>query len=233
MKTPLVGTPYVIHEQEGHNYNLDSILLASFIKEIPKHIHTIYDFGTGQGVLMFYLRQKTDAEIIGYDIQQSLVDLANETILSNDIKRVKAIHQDINDVSLHQTQMIVSNPPYFKVTKDIPLSDLKTRQIARHEIHLTLETLIKVTSKSLRTKGVFYMSYRPERLQELMYVSRLYQLNIKEIRYVHAYIESPANLMLVKMVKNAGEGVNILKPLIMYDSKHEMSVALKAIYKGE
>ena len=234
MKTPLVGTPFIIDQQEGHNYNLDSILLANFIRIIPKKVKRIYDFGTGQGVLMFYLALKTQANITGYDIQKPLIELANKNIGYNHLNhQLEALEQDIKSLTIHHADMIVSNPPYFKVTKDIPLSSLESRQIARHEVHLTLETLLEVASRSLRTKGVFYMSYRPDRLQELMLLSHNQRLYIKEIQFVHPYQHELANLMLVKMVKDANVGMNILEPLVLYKSKQVMTEALKKIYKGD
>ena len=234
MKTPLVGTPFAIDQQEGHKYNLDSILLANFIKNVPKKIKKIYDFGTGQGVLMFYLALKTDANITGFDIQKSFIELANRNIEYNQLDhQLEALEQDIKLLTIHHADMIVSNPPYFKVTKDIPLSTIESRQIARHEVHLTLETLLEVASRSLRTKGVFYMSYRPDRLQELMMLSQKHKLIIKEIQFVHPYQTEFAHLVLIKMVKDANVGIKILEPLILYESKQIMTESLKKIYEGD
>ena len=234
MKTNLVGTPFTIDQLEGNNYNLDSILLSHFIKSVPKSVNKIYDFGSGQGVLMFYLHLKTDAKIIGYEIQEALVSIAKENIKSNNLlSHLESIQQDIKLLKIQQAEMIVSNPPYFKVTKGIPLSELESRKIARHEIHIQLADLIEIASKSLRTKGIFYMSYRPDRLQEVVSLGEKNNLLIKEIQFVHPYDSAYANLMLIKMVKDARPGIKVLKPLILYTSKQVMTKELESIYKGE
>ena len=233
MRTELVGTPYVIDQQDGHNYNLDSILLANFIKHIPQDVQEIVDFGTGQGVLMFYLSLKTKAKLIGYDIQDTLIELAKKNIKINGLQhQIDADLKDIKDIHLKQAQMIVSNPPYFKVTKNIPLSETMSRSIARHELKITLEDLFKKVSQSLRTKGVFYMSYRPDRLSELFVLGKKYQLSLKEVQNVHPYINKEAHLLLLKFVKGGNDGVKILNPLVLYEDKGKMTPTLEKIYKG-
>ena len=233
MRTELVGTPYVIDQQDGHNYNLDSILLANFIKHIPQDVQEIVDFGTGQGVLMFYLSLKTKAKLIGYDIQDTLIELAKKNIKINGLQhQIDTDLKDIKDIHLKQAQMIVSNPPYFKVTKNIPLSETMSRSIARHELKITLEDLFKKVSQSLRTKGVFYMSYRPDRLSELFVLGKKYQLSLKEVQNVHPYINKEAHLLLLKFVKGGNDGVKILNPLVLYEDKGKMTPTLEKIYKG-
>jgi tRNA1(Val) A37 N6-methylase TrmN6 len=234
MKAELVGTPYIIDQQEGHNYNLDSILLANFINSIPKDIKEIYDLGTGQGVLMFYLSLKTKARLIGYDIQINLIELAKKNIKHNELMhQIHAEVKDIKEMNVHQAQMIVSNPPYFKVTENIPLSETISRSIARHEIKITLEELLEKVSQSLRTKGVFYMSYRPDRLSELVLLSKKHQLALKIIQCVHPYVDKEAHLLLLKFVKGGNDGVKILNPLILYQENGKMTFNLEKIYKGE
>lgn len=234
MKTELVGTPFIIEQKDGHNYNLDSILLANFIHNISKETLHVYDFGTGQGVLMFYLSLKTNARITGIDIQKSLIDIAQKNIENNQLShQLSVMTKDIKDLELNHVQMIVSNPPYFKVTKNIPLSDIVSRSIARHEIELTLEALLKKVSQSLKTKGLFYMSYRPDRLSELFILASKYKLAMKELQFIYPYVTKPAHLMLVKMVKDGNDGLKILEPLILYDKKGVMTPKLELIYKGE
>lgn len=234
MKTELVGTPYIIDQHEGHNYNLDSILLANFIKNIPQDVKEIYDLGTGQGVLMFYLSLKTKAKLFGYDIQHALIDLAKKNIKMNGLQhQMHAEVKDIKEIKINQAQLIVSNPPYFKVTKNIPLSETLSRSIARHEVKITLEDLFIKVSQSLRTKGVFYMSYRPDRLSELFVLGKKHQLSIKEIQYVHPYVDKDANLLLLKCVKSGNDGVKILNPLILYHDNGKMTFDLENIYKGD
>lgn len=230
----LHGTTLTLKQLKGHAYNLDSILLANFIRKIPKNIQTIYDFGTGQGVLLFYLSLKTNAQLIGYDIQKSLVELANENIQHLKLeKQIKVIQKDIKEVDIFHGQMIISNPPYFKVTKDRPLSQLESRKIARHEVHLTLPELLEKVSSSLRSKGVFYMSYRPDRFVELVEIATQYNLQIKEVQYVHPYVDAKANLVLIKMIKDGNEGVIIMPPFILYEQKGIMTPMLKEIYGGD
>jgi tRNA1Val (adenine37-N6)-methyltransferase len=69
-KRTLLGTNLWIEQTTRHAFNLDTILLADFIK-VPYRSKLILDLGTGAGAIMLYLSQKTKAKIIGVEIQES------------------------------------------------------------------------------------------------------------------------------------------------------------------
>lgn len=232
MLTDLIGTPYKIYQVKGNKYNLDSILLANFVGKINKKIKNIYDFGCGNGVLMFYLSLKSDSKITGIEIQEELFRLAKKNINRNDLqKKLFVINKDIREVDIKNAEVIVSNPPYFKKTKNVKISKSTLRQIARHEIKIDLDSLLKSASKSLKSKGCLYLSFKPERLTELINISKNYMFETKELRFVHPYVFKKPNLVLIKLVKNSNEGVFTQPPLVLYNDKGEMSMELKTIYK--
>ena len=232
MLTDLIGTPYKIYQVKGNKYNLDSILLANFVGKINKKIKNIYDFGCGNGVLMFYLSLKSDSKITGIEIQEELFRLAEKNINRNVLqKKLFVINKDIRKVDIKNADVIVSNPPYFKKTKNVKISKSTLRQIARHEIKIDLDSLLKSASKSLKSKGSLYLSFKPERLTEVINISKNYMFETKELRFVHPYVFKKPNLVLIKLVKNSNEGVFTQPPLVLYNDKGEMSMELKTIYK--
>jgi tRNA1(Val) A37 N6-methylase TrmN6 len=56
---------------------------------------------------------------------------------------------------MKDVDVIVSNPPFFKVNESSNLNDNEEDTIARHEVMLTLEELIKVVSRTLKFGGYF------------------------------------------------------------------------------
>ena len=57
------------------NFSLDSVLLPGFIK-INKNTKKILDIGTGNAPIPLILSTKTNAQIIGIEIQKEVYDLA-------------------------------------------------------------------------------------------------------------------------------------------------------------
>lgn len=232
MIRPLHNTPYHIVQSKDDAYNLDALLLAQFI-HIPKSIKRVIDLGTGNGVLLFYMSLKTKATLIGYDLISSRIEHAKETALLNQIPNIEFYVEDINHLKLHHESLIICNPPYFKVTPSVNLSQSLERQVARHEVAITLEQLITKVSSFLKTKGKFYMIHRANRLQEIMHVMSKHQLSISTLQMVHSYPHEAASHVLIEAVKEGNRDLKVKPPFILYESKHKMSHQLKTIYGGQ
>ena len=75
--------------------------------------------------------------------------------------------------------MIVSNPPYF------PAPDARvkptSRQIARHEFYLDLETLIQCISELIAENGRCYIVHRADRICDLVALLQQHSMEIKRM----------------------------------------------------
>ena len=232
IKSKLINTPYDIFQLKDHGYNLDSILLADFIK-VTKDIKEIHDFGTGQGILLLYLSLKTKIPLFGYEILEPLYHIAVKNVIHNQLEsRVTMIHKDIRSLSLQALDCIISNPPYFKMTEDIQVAKNESRSLARHEINITLEELMKTVSQSLKYQGTFYLIHRADRFEEIISTAEKVLLKPKIIQFVHPYIDAHANQVLIKFSKQGASGLHIYPPLILYDEKKVMTKKLQSIYEG-
>jgi tRNA1(Val) A37 N6-methylase TrmN6 len=232
MSRILLGTNLLIEQTKKDAFNLDTILLGSFI-DVPLKSKIVMDFGTGAGGLMLYLSSKTKAKIIGVEIQEDRFKQALNNIKLNNLEdQVSVILEDINKLNYKNVDYIVSNPPFFKVDEKSILNNSDDITIARHEVMLKLEDLIKVASRSLKDNGYFVMIHRPERFTEILELLNKYQLEVKKIRFVHPYINSEANHVLISSSKNGKKGIKVLNPLIIYDSKHQLSKEMLEVYGG-
>jgi tRNA1(Val) A37 N6-methylase TrmN6 len=112
----LLGTNLLITSEQGKAFNLDTILLADFVR-IPKGSELVCDFGTGNGSILLYLSQKFHKKLIGVEIQKHRYEQAIENINMNELdKQIHVLNQDIKATKLKkEADVIVSNPPFFKV----------------------------------------------------------------------------------------------------------------------
>lgn len=211
-------------------YNTDTVLLSNFIK-VPKGCKNALDIGTGSGVLMLDLAMKTSSNIYGIEVQENRALLAIDNVKINNLdSRLFVIKEDLNNYKTDiQFDLIVTNPPFFKVINNTRLSENEEEMIARHEVKLSLEELLSNASRLLKYRGHFFMVHRPDRLDEIIECSIKYNLAIKEIRLVYPYLNSNANHVLIHAIKNGGKGLNISKPLIIYEDKHKFTKEMEKI----
>ena len=234
MKTrQLQGTPYEVVVQKLHAYNLDTILLANFASTRIKKSKKIVDLGTGNGVLMLYISLYTDAHMVGYDITPDLIDIANRNIKLNHLQhQIEAIEQDVTTLTMIDCDTIITNPPYFKYDSNTNVSTHESRTIARFEISMTIDTILALSSKSLKTKQSLLMIHRSDRLDEIMIKAQHVQLTLKEVQFIHPYQDKPSEVVLLHFIKDGKQALKVLPPMILYDTKHQLSLPLKNIYKG-
>ncbi len=229
----LLGTNLSILQDRDQSFNLDSILLSRFAR-IPAKAKTVLDLGTGTGSVMLALSEKTQADIIGVEIQKRLADLARSNIELNGLTgRLRVIHGDLKDLEIKKVCCIVTNPPYFKVTAKARISDNNERAIARHELMVTFKDLARSVARLLKTGGYLYMIHRPERLLEITRELKEENIEVKRLRFVHPYVDRQPNHVLIQGVKDGETGLKVDPPLILYRDKNVYSDELKTIYGRE
>jgi tRNA1Val (adenine37-N6)-methyltransferase len=132
----------------------DAVLLGAWVN--PNGAKFILDIGTGTGVIALMLAQKTNASIIGIDIDLSATQQAQENVDESKFKeQIKIIHTSlqefvkINDLKF---QMIVSNPPFFEQSLK-PIDEKRSN--ARHADVLPFDDLLDCVIKMLDETGKF------------------------------------------------------------------------------
>jgi tRNA1(Val) A37 N6-methylase TrmN6 len=233
MQRTLLGTELLINQKPNQAFNLDTILFADFIK-VPARTKTLLDFGTGAGALMLYMSQKTRSKIIGIEIQDERYEKALSNIELNHLNdRISCIKQDIRKLEIKNSDVIISNPPFFKVSEKGNVNLTEDETIARHEVMLTLEELIRSVASCLKFGGHFFMIHRPDRFAEIVSEMNKYQLEIKRVRFVHPYLNANPNHVLIEAIKNGQPGMKVEPPLVLYKEKHQLTQEMKDIYGGK
>lgn len=228
----------IIQNKGGFCFGIDAVLLSDFAKDIRNN-SKVLDLGTGTGIVSILLCAKTKlSKIYGIDIQKDVCDMASRSIrlnkleskfeiINTNIKNLKEFFED------NSFDAIVSNPPYKKDNTGLK-NESETKLISRHEITASLEDFISVSSRLLKNNGNIYMVHRPERLSDLFYLLKKYNLEPKKLRLVQSYTNSKPKLILVKATKNAKSFLNIEEPLIIYNKDGSYTDEILKIYdKGE
>lgn len=211
---------YIMQDTEFFNFSLDSVLLANYVKITPK-IKTIMDIGCGNAPIPLILSTKTNAKIIGVEIQKDIFDLATESIkINNKENQIEIINDDIKNVYANMesdsVDIITCNPPYFKYLKNSNVNENVQKTIARHEKMLDLENVFKISKKLLKNNGSIYMVHRPERLIEIIKIMLENNIEPKTIKLVHPQVDKEANILLIRGVKNGKSGLKVESPIISH-----------------
>ena len=85
------------------------------------------------------------------------------------------------------------------------------------EINLNLEELLKISKKLLKNGGTLGLVHRPERLIDILFQMRKYNIEPKKIRLVYPKKNKKANILLVEGKKNGKKGLKILPPLYSHN----------------
>lgn len=226
------GTNYkIIQNKEKFSYGMDAILLSSFAK--AKGV--VVDLGTGTGIipLRTYNDKKVDI-IYGVEIQKEVANMAKRSVELNKLEdKIKILHMDLkelpNSFKKASVDVITTNPPYMKAGGAL-LNPEENFAISRHEITCTLEDIIKVSQYLLKPLGKFYMVHRPNRLVDIMYNLRKYNIEPKYVRFVQAKINDRPNLVLIEGVKNGKPDLKFHKTLIVYNDDNTYTDEIYEIY---
>ncbi|NQD51500.1 methyltransferase, partial [Bacillus altitudinis] len=144
----------IIQSKTVFAFSLDAVLLAKFAY-VPIQKGEIIDLCTGNGIVPLLLSTRSKASITGVEIQERLFDMAKRSVAHNQLEQqIELIHGDLNDMPKrygnHKVDVITCNPPYFKTPSKDEINENEYLAIARHEIHCTLEDVIRVSSTLLK-----------------------------------------------------------------------------------
>ncbi len=220
------------------SFSLDSILLANY-SHIRIRDKNIVDFCTGNGIIPLILSRRTKSKILGIEIQDKLAQLACKSVSYNHLEnQIDIITDDILNYSrshLNQFDLVLCNPPYFKVEKNSTFNDSYEKTIARHEVCITLHDICSCAKMVLKDNGNFCLVHRSDRFIEVLSELRLNNLEPKRIKFVYENVDKPSFLVLIEAQKNGKIGLIIDPPLIQYhldgSMTEEYSLLQKEVFK--
>ncbi len=225
----------IIQDNETFNFSLDSVLLPNFVT-INKNINNILDIGCGNAPIPLIISTKTDAKIIGVEIQSKIADMAMRSVeINNKQNQIKIINQDINDFYKYENtgkyDIITCNPPFFKNERKSHKNNSEYKTIARHEVKLNLEQIMQIGKKLLKNNGVIALVHRPERLVEILELMKQYNIEPKKLQFVYPKTNKEAKMILIEGRKNGKSGLKILPPIYVHTDNNDYTEQVKLMFK--
>lgn len=211
----------IYQNAEMFKFSLDSVLLANFVTINPS-TKKILDIGTGNAIIPLILSTKTKSKITGVEIQKEVANLANKSVKINNLdEQINIINKDINEyLKTDETEVydvITCNPPFFKLNEKSIINESKCKQIARHEITLNLDNLIRISKKLLKNNGRLAIVHRPERLIEIIENMKKNNIEPKKLCFVYPKTNMESNILLIEGIKNGKPGIKILPPIYTHN----------------
>ncbi len=231
----------IIQNKEYFCFGTDSVLLANFVKSENSN-NVILDLCSGSGVIPIILSAKKKyKKIFGVELQSEMYDLFDRNIkinnledsiisINENVKNIKDIRKKVTSImEKDKIDIITCNPPYKEIGTGLTTNhDVKT--IAKCEVMCNLEDIFITSSKLLGKGGKLYLVHKPERLSDLIYFGRKYNLEAKEIRFVYPKIDKKPSIVLISYRKDGGNETKVLEPLIEYNDDMSYTDEIYRIY---
>jgi tRNA1Val (adenine37-N6)-methyltransferase len=239
------GDMKLIQNHDYFCYGVDAVILADFAISMVGSFDNAVDLGTGTGVIPFILHHKNpkdDSRIVGVDIQDESVRLADESCEINGLKdSIQFVKEDVKNIAgkasadsckitLGVNDLVCANPPYFARGTGIA-SGTTPKFVARHETTADLEDFIIAAGALLKDKGHFCMVHRPSRLVDIFCLCRKHRLEPKHVRFVVPKAGEQPNIVLVHCILGGGKELRFMRELSVYDDKGAYTHEIEQIYE--
>lgn len=222
------SVPFTI-EQGDYRYSIEPFLLADFVKLMPEA--RVLDVGTGCGIIpLLLLIREPRLRITAVEIQKSLYDVAASNISKSGlVDAVTLVQADFTQTGLFRESfdIVVSNPPYRKINSG-RINPNWIKAIARHELTLTLSSLIENGCALLKPGGRMVLAYPPARLEEVRRELARVKLNPVRLRFIRGHGGSDAKIVLIEAGSSADCVVEA--PLSVYNKDGSYTREMQDIY---
>ena len=193
---------YFIHEDlklyqdcEHFRFNTDTKLLAKFVH--LKKQERILDIGTNNGAILIYLDQFNVKELVGVEVLEETSKVAQKNADCFIKHPVKIVNQPIQEYVDDLFDVVVSNPPYFKMNANQKPEHLNFRHLGRMEENLTLEQLI----------------FHANRLNEINQVLYENNFSIRNLQFAYDHRDNKVKSVLIEAIKESNCDMNVLEPI--------------------
>ena len=208
----------IIQRPDAFRFGTDSVLLADFAA--PRKNDRAVDLGCGTGAIALPMAgHRSELPVDAVEIQPEIADMARRSVALNGLEaRVRVHEMDMRQawraLGAGRFSLAVCNPPYGRRGAALESRD-ESRRIARHEGELTPADLARSAAMLLKNGGRFCAIYPAPRAYELMRAMDDSRIAPKRVRTVHGVEGRAPKFVLLEGVKEGGEGLHWLEPLVL------------------
>ncbi len=209
---PLLCGGYQIVQDTGlYRFTSDAVLLARFLR--AKKGERVADFCAGGGIvgLHFFAENTGINGVTLFEMDERMCALAEKTVELNGLGDAFSVeNMRVQDAPARYPEafsLILCNPPYERQGDGF---EKKTSAACRKELELTLDELCSSASRCLKFGGRFALSFRADRLAELISALRAHGLEPKKLQFVAGKRGKKPYLALVAAVKGGKSGLDVL-----------------------
>ena len=227
---------HIIQNPDTFCFGMDAVLLADFATGYKKG--RAIDLGTGTGVIPLLMEGRGKCtHYTGLEIQEYSADMAGRSVAYNNLTdKIDIVQGDIKEVTnlfkAASFDVVTSNPPYITQSHGLE-NEFEPKNIARHEILVNLEDVIKGASYLLREGGSFAMVHKPFRLAEIIRLLSKYRLEPKRMCMVQPYKNKEPNMVLIESFKGGRPMIKVEPALVVYNEDGSYTEDLLDRYKGD
>lgn len=207
----------IVQPKCGYRFTSDSVILANFVK--AKSDANVIEFCSGCGVISTLVLKKLNLkQIFGIELQPSLFALAQKSIKLNNLEnKITFINDKIQNYLKYfkheQFDVVVCNPPYYKVGSGAQ-NENQEINIAKNEIHLTLDEFLQISSTALKFGGNLYFCHNANRLFEIFINLKKFGLTPKEMFFSQGGEFANPTTVFIRAQKGARSGIKVFPNLI-------------------
>lgn len=208
----------IIQKTNAFRFGTDAVLLADFA--FVRKNDRVADLGTGTGAIALLIAAHHETvRVDAVEIQADMAEMAERSVRMNGINdRISVHHMDLRcaaeKLGYGKFDQVVCNPPYSK--EGAALASVRENQrLSRHEGDTTIGEICQAAAHLLKTGGRFSVVFPAQRAFEMMCEMKKSNLAPKRIRCVQGTKNHAPRLILIDSVKNGGEQLHWLPPLIL------------------
>ena len=211
----------LIYREEGLRFGTDAYLLAAFVRTGQG---VCADLGSGTGVIPLLLMSYGKCrQAYAFEIQPEYAALIRRNAELNGFENsIVSDCRDVRTITQKDTQgavdYVVCNPPYMTGNSG-KMNESMQKRTARHETAGTVNDFCTSAFRIVKSGGLAYFVYRPDRLPSLVCGLRDNRLEPKRMVFVQPDPYAAPSLVLVEAQSGAREGMKILPPICIYTDK--------------
>ncbi len=207
----------IVQDTDLYRFTSDSVLLSRFAR--AKSGDKIADFCAGSGIVAFHFHalnrhDKKNLSYVLFELQESLSSLSKKTAELNGFKEFDFCRgrlQEIPENYRESFSLVLCNPPYERGGFE---NECYEKAICRKELTITLEEIARAAAFALKFGGRLAILNRADRLAEMCYVLKKYNLEVKRVQFVAGKAGAKPYLIMLEAVKGGKPASEILPTLI-------------------